>query len=197
MTLDTSSSGRGDRPSPSGATATHLKAGRGSLGSVRSMTKRFQRPSELLQAEFDVILPGGRSQKPKAFLCILQGCGTATSLHSLFLSFSRCLTPSLSLSPSLSLAPCAACSVPGPLPLQPLPSPFLLLPSSPRFRFWSKCRLGLASSGPPHSASSRLVLPAACHSMKGGRGGGEHTLCPPESDPQPNNNPMCAAPQGP
>ena len=74
MTLDATAAGaqgggHGGVPSP-GETTTK---GRGSMGSVRGMASRFQRPSELLQAEFEVILPGGRSKKPKPFLCILQG----------------------------------------------------------------------------------------------------------------------------
>ena len=72
MTLDATAAGaqgggHGGVPSSSGGTT------KGSMGSVRGMASRFQRPSDLLQAEFEVILPGGRSKKPKPFLCILQG----------------------------------------------------------------------------------------------------------------------------
>lgn len=49
-----------------------VKAARGSIGSVRGMAARLQ-PSMLLQAEFNVLLPGGRSKKTKPFLCILKG----------------------------------------------------------------------------------------------------------------------------
>ena len=79
MTLDATAvdaQGRGDGHggvSSGHANATSTTKGRGSMGSVRGMAARFQRPSELLQAEFDVILPGGQSKKPKPFLCILQG----------------------------------------------------------------------------------------------------------------------------
>jgi len=56
-------------PPPSEEKPTTVKK----AGCVREMTSQFQRPSELHQAEFEVILPGGRSKKPKPFFCILQG----------------------------------------------------------------------------------------------------------------------------